>query len=176
MQYLRFNAMNFNVLNVAHFHQNVDRLIEYLKTYEPTFVIIDWCFATNGDLVLALRARGFFSKVFLEFDLRNIFKCQSAMLSNVQVDVLKKAQNEEYKHFILSGGSGSGKTVLGVEIVKIKIAKLIENLKQVDLKVYVHVCVNDQREPTELLKRFHSDSFIGMEAYLTDKSFSELER
>ena len=74
MQDQKFSSMKFNVLNVAHFYQNANGLVKYLNAYKPTFLIIDWCFGTNGDLAFALRARGFFSKLLLEFDMRKFFQ------------------------------------------------------------------------------------------------------
>jgi uncharacterized protein YgbK (DUF1537 family) len=55
----------------------------------------------------------------LTFD---ILKSESAKLSDAQTDVLKRAKEGKFKHFILTGGNGTGKTV-GAEIVKIKMAR-----------------------------------------------------
>ena len=55
----RFNKIKFNVINIAQLFNNADALVLYLQEYDPTFLIIDWCFASNCDLALALRARGF---------------------------------------------------------------------------------------------------------------------
>eukprot|EP00092_Neocalanus_flemingeri_P056652 GFUD01067182.1.p1 GENE.GFUD01067182.1~~GFUD01067182.1.p1 ORF type:complete len:402 (-),score=121.44 GFUD01067182.1:172-1197(-) len=90
MQDERFNLIKFNVSNVGQFFKDPDGLVEYLTEYNPTFIIIGWSFSTNGDLSVALRARAFFSKMLLEFDLRSI-KSPSASLSDDQIKLLKKA-------------------------------------------------------------------------------------
>ena len=118
--------MKFNILNIAFFFNDAAGLVKYLTKYQPTLLIVDWCWSSNCDLALALRSRAVFSEMIVKHDLKNISQNPNVSLGDKQVEVLDKAQVETFKHFILVGGSGSGKTILGAEIAKIKIARLTE--------------------------------------------------
>ena len=40
--------MQINIVNIASFYQNAEELVSHIKSYKPGFIIVDWCFATNG--------------------------------------------------------------------------------------------------------------------------------
>ena len=107
-------------------HQNIKHLIDDIKKLDPTHFVIDWCYGSNGDLAIAIRAAGFFSEMLLNHDLRKITGNPNAKLTGQQAKILRIAQDDDKQYLMLKGPKGSGKSILAAEIAKIKYAKLIE--------------------------------------------------
>ena len=77
---------------------------------------------------MALRRNADLSRMVLEAEMREIgIAPENSKLHDKQIEVLKKAQDQKVKVMVLYGGTGSGKTVLGAEVVKIWMAKHFEN-------------------------------------------------
>ena len=171
----RFDKMKFNVVHVAQFYQDADALVEHLRQYDPTFLIINWCFASNGDLALALRARGFYSKMLLNYEMRILLKNKDVQLRDDQVEVMRQSIKDHIKHVVFSGPSGCGKTFIAAEVTKTKVARKTENKEnKEEVEVKVMVLVNGSKEPNRLLEKLKEDYFQGMEPFLTDDSFIKL--
>ena len=91
--------------------------------------MIGWCYAKNGDLAMALRSDATLSRLILEQEMREI-GILNPQISQQQQEVLEKACNQGIsykKDFFLYGNTGAGKTVIGAEVVKIKMAQWIRN-------------------------------------------------
>ena len=72
----------------------IDYLIEHLLWLNPTHIAIAWCWSSNCDLAIALRARGLFSKMLLNHDLKMITGNPDVRLTKQQGEILKAAQKE----------------------------------------------------------------------------------
>ena len=106
-------------------------LINFFEKTKPNMVIMDWCYSTNGDVCMALRSNAVFARMLLEADMRSM-GIQKAKLNEKQIEVLKiAATDENVKVMALAGGTGSGKTVLGAEVVKIWMSQVIEKYQDV---------------------------------------------
>ena len=88
----------------------------------PDLVVLAWCFSTNGDVCMDMRRNAILSRMIVEAEMRNI-EIEDAELDSDQVEVLKKAEDPTIKDIILTGGTGSGKTIIGAEVVKIWMAR-----------------------------------------------------
>ena len=75
---------------------------------------------------MALRRSSHLSRMVVEAEMRKI-GINKAKLHPKQYEVLKKAQDPKVNVMVLYGGTGSGKTVLASEIVKIWMAEHFEN-------------------------------------------------
>ena len=75
---------------------------------------------------MALRRSSHLSRMVVEAEMRKI-GIDKAKLHPKQYEVLKKAQDPKVNVMVLYGGTGSGKTVLAAEIVKIWMAEHFEN-------------------------------------------------
>ena len=72
---------------------------------------------------MALRRSADLSRMIMEAEMRKI-GIEDAKLDEDQIEVLKTvAQNPKIKDIILTGGTGSGKTIMGSEVVKIWMAQ-----------------------------------------------------
>ena len=52
------DQMTFQVLNLANYHQNEDKLIEDIKAFQPTVLCVAFCFSLMSDVTAALQACG----------------------------------------------------------------------------------------------------------------------
>jgi hypothetical protein len=98
------------------------KLVDFVDEKKPDLLIIAWCYSTNGDVCMELRRNAILSRMIVEAEMRNI-GIKDAELDSYQVEVLEKAQDKNIKDVILMGGTGSGKTILGAEVVKIWMAQ-----------------------------------------------------
>ena len=137
----KLNKINVVVLNIANYHNSIDGiddLVHDLNKLSPTILAIAWCFSINDDLAMALRANGYFSKMLVNHDLREITGNSDAKISDEQAQFLRDALDDENQHFLVTGPKGSGKTILAAEIAKIKFAKLIQSGKKARFIVRLH--------------------------------------
>ena len=98
------------------------KLVDFVNEKNPDLLIIAWCYSTNGDVCMELRSNAVLSRMIVEAEMRKI-GIKDAKLNSDQVDVLKKAQDSKIKDIILTGGTGSGKTIIGAEVIKIWMAQ-----------------------------------------------------
>ena len=82
------NQMTFQVLNAALYHQNTDKIVEDIATFDPDVIMIGWCYSEWGDLSLALRKSAQFSKMIITHDLRVVTGKPTAKLDEVQERLL----------------------------------------------------------------------------------------
>ena len=125
--------MKYNVLDIKHFHRDEEGLIKYVRAFGPNAIVLDWCFAKDGDVAKILCKSGILSELWLKHERTSMVGITDGRWINLDSeqtqylhDVSKRLENNEVKHFVLYGGHGSGKTVLGVQTAKIVLAKLKE--------------------------------------------------
>ena len=120
-----FDKMKFNVLNIAEFHKEGEGdgkgLMEFIRDFKPTVLMLSWCFSTTCDLAMMLRREGVFGTMFATFDLRAITGNPKAELSDQQREVLENYR--EVKDVVLAGPFGVGKTILLCELAKAAMAE-----------------------------------------------------
>ena len=103
-------------------------LRDYVLNQKPNMLVISWCYSINGDVCMALRRNGILSRMVLEADMREIgITSERSKLHPKQKEVLEIAQNRKVKVMTLSGRTGSGKTILAAEVVKIWMAQHFED-------------------------------------------------
>ena len=77
---------------------------------------------------MALRKSSVLSRMVMEAEMREIgIAPEKAKLHLKQMEVLKKAQDPKVNVMVLYGGTGSGKTNLAAEVVKIWMAQHFAN-------------------------------------------------
>lgn len=111
-------------------------LCKRILEQKPTILILAWCYSSNGDVCMALRQNAILSQMLMESDMRNM-GIPSAYLNHQQKSVLRAAQ--EKKDIVIWGPTGSGKTILAVETVKIKISNFLNTCTQSRKKLSVYI-------------------------------------
>ena len=98
------------------------KLVDFVDEKKPDLLIIAWCYSTNGDVCMELRRNAILSRMIVQAEMRKI-GIKDAKIDSDQLEVLEKAQDPKIKDIILTGGTGSGKTIIGAEVVKIWMAR-----------------------------------------------------
>ena len=104
--------------------QRLTDISNQIRDLKTNVLMIGWCHASNGDLAMALRSDATISRLILEQEMRDI-GIVNPQISYQQREVLQEAYKK--KDVFLYGNTGAGKTVLGAEVVKIKMAQWIRN-------------------------------------------------
>ena len=140
-----YRMMKYNALDIKHFHKNEEGLIEYVRAFDPNAIVLDWCFTKDGDVAKILCKSGILSELWLKHERTSMVGITDGRwisLDQEQTQYLKEGSkrvgNNEVKHFVLFGGHGSGKTVLGVQTAKIVLGKLKEKYPNNNVLFVVH--------------------------------------
>ena len=159
--------LTIEVANMSDFNKQLceqkgenhrEKLLDYVKAQKPDLLMFAWCFSSNGDVCMALRGNAELSRMIVEADMRKI-GIEDAKLHPDQITVLEKAQDKTVKDIILTGSSGSGKTILSSEVVKVVMAQNI-NDQHVSTKC---TYISGLSEPEGQRDRFPSESRCNIE-------------
>ena len=139
-----YRMMKFNVLDIQHYHKDEKGLITYVRTFAPTAIVLGWCYTKYGDVANILCKSGILAELWLKHERTSMVGFGNGKLINLDTeqtkylhDVSKMLENNEVKHFVLFGGHGSGKTVLGVQTANIVMGKLQEEEPHMDSVLFV---------------------------------------
>ena len=158
---LEISHITFQVVNIAFYHQNSERLIEDIKRFDPKVLALAWCFSINGDVSMALRQEGIFAKMVMEHDLREITRNPEAKLDADQANLIQSMADTAPQNVFLYGYSGSGKTLFVCEALKIKLSRVRKLHKEgKKVKVIVTVLNNDMVFKGKMVKSETSGSSL----------------
>ena len=105
-----------------------ERLISDVQKINASMVVIVICYSQLLELKFLLEGAGIFSEVRMNRDLCLQSKGQILTMSETQKNFLQtmaQPENMEKKQVVIEGQVGSGKTLLGLEVVKMKVAHYI---------------------------------------------------
>ena len=104
---------------------DVESMIQAIRNIGPQMMFIVICYSQILDLRFALEQSGILSEVKLNRDLKIQSRGNILTLSEVQKEFLQtvaKAENITKRIIEIRGQVGSGKTLLGIEVLKMKVA------------------------------------------------------
>ena len=78
----------YQVVDIAPYHGKDKKLLEDLKKFNPTFLMLGWCESSYSDVTLLLRREGFFSYMMLRHDLQIITGNPKARPSDLQMEIV----------------------------------------------------------------------------------------
>ena len=135
--------LEIKLLNVDKYYDDKNKLnitalrIKILEI-SPSIVLISICFSESLDLRFALEREGIYPHLRLKGDLRLTTNGKQIQLDEVQVKLLDTMADEKNveKTTVLHGPEGSGKTLLALEVAKMKLSHYLkkEKLKGADGK------------------------------------------
>ena len=146
----KYEKLQIMVLDIKHFTNNDNEgLLKFVRQHMPHGIIIDWSFSKGCDLANRLVVSGIIPEMRLTMERTSIVGANDVWIQldekqkGILDDVARMIRNEpskesdhpsqlqqqpfeegaRLKRVLLYGGHGSGKTVLGVEIAKMFLAK-----------------------------------------------------
>ena len=145
--------MNLNLFTDVN-EQNLKAISNQILDLGTNVLMIGWCYANNGDLAMALRSDATLSQLILEQEMRDI-GILNPQISNQQKEVLQEAFKK--KDVFLYGNTGAGKTVIGAEVVKIKMAQWIRNSVSGTVQILTY---HDNKEAMTKLKKYFKNTLF----------------
>merc|ERR1719367_1227054 len=143
-----------------------EKFVEAVKKFRPTVLVLAFCWSRKSELNDLLRAAGIYSTLILREELAQITESRHVHLDEVQENLIRRIAEEKPKSLFLWGSSGTGKSLMLVEALKMKISQLKKDGKQ-DIRVIV--AAQNGKDPLmkELAKKYLPD--------IDRKSFFKLE-
>ena len=129
----KFNKINFQILNVADYHQKEAKLRQDVRAFNPTVLCIAFCFSLYSDVTRVLRACGVSAKMAIEHDLRRITGKSDAKWNKEQEKGITETTEKENWNLFVSGSSGTGKTFMICQGLQILHSKLRECGSRVEI-------------------------------------------
>ena len=89
--------MTLKIVDCAWYYAKVDDLLKPIKDFNPTTLIIDWCFTHKGFTLEKITTSGIASRIRMETEMFLISKNKQIQLSNEQKVVLEDVENMELR-------------------------------------------------------------------------------
>ena len=163
--------IKLKVLDVDHFYDEMNRLDQKglkvrILEIKPSVLVISICFSEKLDLRFALEVEAIFPELRLKQDLTMVTHGKQIELDETQRKLLYTVSdlNNIEKMTVVFGPEGSGKTILSVEVLKMKLSHYIRKLKlsandgKSKIKVFVCGCYNGQNRVVVLLKQLMEET------------------
>ena len=152
--------MEFSVRDVGSHRKrselDSDAFIAAVKEFHPTMILLAFCWSHKSELNDLLRAAGVYSTLVLREDLAQITESRHVHLDEGQGELIKRIAEEEPKNVFLWGSSGTGKTLMLCEALKIKISQLRRRGKK-EVRVFVATMGGYQPLLKDIEKKYLSD-------------------
>ena len=134
MEDIKKKNINFEVRDIGshrkRYELDEDKFVSAVREFHPTMILLAFCWSHKSELNDLLRAAGIYSTLILREDLAQISESRHVHLDKDQRNLVKKVAEEEPKNVFLWGTSGSGKTLLAAECLKMKVSQLWRQGKQ----------------------------------------------
>ena len=118
--------IDFHLVNISN-HMNSkkndeQRLVETVKEYNPTIISLAFCYTDVSELNDILRAAGTYSVLIMTQDRHDMTEGKYIFLDKIQKQIIEKVAEDQPNNIFLWGSSGTGKTILLVQALSIKIS------------------------------------------------------
>ena len=138
-EYIERNNITF-VLEDVGFHMdrkmlNEKALVEAVKKHNPTIITLAFCYTNVSMLNHIFRAAGIYSLLILKKDRSVISEDKCLELDNIQRKIVETVAKNQPRNIFLWGSSGTGKTIMLAEAMKMKISQYMK--KGLKLKIFV---------------------------------------
>ena len=121
--------IKFEFLNIPDFllneetrEINANELVDKILSINPQMTVMVICYSHILDLKFLLEGAGVFAEMRMNRDLNILTNGQILTMNEIQKDCIQTMAHEDNveKDIIVEGPVGSGKTLMGVEIINIK--------------------------------------------------------
>ena len=109
--------------------------IKTVKKHSPTVITLAFCYTNVSRINDILRLSGIYTFMILSRDRADITEDRCIALDSSQKQIIKKVVEVQPKNIFLWGSSGTGKTIILAEVLKMKISHY--NKKGIKLNIFV---------------------------------------
>ena len=114
---------------------NEETFMQAVKMHNPTVISLAFCFTNVSVINDILRLSGFYSFMILSRDRAYITEDRCMALDSTQKQIIIRVVEVQPKNIFLWGSSGTGKTIILTEVLKMKISHYIK--KDIKLNIFV---------------------------------------
>ena len=114
-----------------------DKFVSAVKEFRPTMILLAFCWSQKSELNNLLRAAGIYSTLILREDLAQITEDRHVHLDQSQERLISKVSEVNPKNVFVWGTSGSGKTLMLAEALRMKTSQREREGKQV--RVFISI-------------------------------------
>ena len=148
-----------------------------VRTINPKMIFMVICFSKILDMKFLFEEKGLFPELRMNRDLKLLSKGHFLTLSPFQKKIIETVAENIEKFVRISGNVGSGKTLMGLEIVKMKLSyyKKKYNLdvrdseKKLRLVINIHRVLDESLLKQQLLDEFAEIDLCDVEIYTLDE-------
>ena len=108
-----------------------EKFVSAVKDFNPTMILLAFCFSKVSELNDILRAAGIYTGMTVREEMAQITESRSVYLSDNQKGLIDLVASKKAKNVFLWGSSGTGKTVMLAEAVKIRASQCKQEGKDV---------------------------------------------
>ena len=135
---LKANEAKLMVIDLGEYMTAVDKvdeekLIQDMNEFRPTRIVLAFCNTNASQLNDLFRSAGIYSFMLLGEDRAKLTGGKCYVLDAGQGNVLKTVSESDIRNVLLWGSSGTGKTLLLCEVLKIQVSKLKRKGKKVKI-------------------------------------------
>ena len=123
-----------------------EEFIRVLKEFGPTVLLLAYCWSERSELQDILRSAGVYTAMIFQEELAEVTQSRNVKLDPCQTDLIEEMASRRWRNLFLWGTSGTGKTLMLAEGVKMKRSRC----KQEGQEVRVFVTTYEDSE--ELLR------------------------
>ena len=141
--------IEFIVQNVGSYMDknklNESKFVDAVKNHNPTLITLAFCFTNVSILNDILRASGIYTFMILSKDRADITEGRCVELDSTQKDIIKQVVKNPLQNIFLWGSSGTGKTIILTEILKVKISHYVQKNKKLNVFVTSYMATSESQ-------------------------------
>ena len=152
------NNIEFVLENVGiHLNEkNLDKkkIIEVIKKHKPTIISLAFCYTNVSVLNDVLRAGGIYTMLILAHDRAVITEDRCLELDEAQRSIIENVAENPTKNVFLWGSSGTGKTIILTEVLKMKASYYKMNGVKLNVLVTSYIATPQSQLIQDLQKKY----------------------
>ena len=151
---LKEKKAEFVLENIGtHFDEatfNEANFVKAVKKHDPTVISVAFCYTNVSVINDILRLSGIYSFMIMSKDRADITEDRCMALDSIQKKIIKTVSEVQPKNIFLWGSSGTGKTIILSEVLKMKIS----HYKKKCVKLNIFVTSYMAASGSQLIKDF----------------------
>ena len=136
---------------------NEETFVEAVIKHKPTIISLAFCFTNVSELNNVLRAAGIYTLLILTKDRAEITEDRCVVLDKTQQDIIQTVAKKYPKNIFLWGSSGTGKTILLTEILKMKMGQYSKNGQKLNIFVTSYMAIPESQLIKDLKEKYFNN-------------------